>query len=46
MAAQASREDRRKLADVVIDNAGSPEDLARQVDDVWRWIETLPGRSG
>ena len=46
VAAQASREDRRKLADVVIDNAGSPEDLARQVDDVWRWIETLPGRSG
>jgi dephospho-CoA kinase len=46
VAAQASREDRRKLADVVIDNAGSPEDLARQVDDVWRWIETLRGRSG
>jgi dephospho-CoA kinase len=46
VAAQASREDRRKLADVVIDNAGSPDDLARQVDDVWRWIETLPGRSG
>jgi dephospho-CoA kinase len=46
VAAQASREDRRKLADVVIDNAGSPEDLARQVDRVWRWIETLPGRSG
>ena len=46
VAAQASREDRRKLADVVIDNAGSPDDLARQVDDVWRWIVTLPGRSG
>jgi dephospho-CoA kinase len=41
VAAQASREDRRKLADVVIDNAGSREDLARQVEDVWQWIETL-----
>jgi dephospho-CoA kinase len=46
VAAQASREHRRGLADVVIDNAGSRDDLARQVDDVWRWIETLPGRSG
>jgi dephospho-CoA kinase len=41
VAAQASREDRRKLADVVIDNAGSPEDLVRQVDEVWAWIEAL-----
>jgi dephospho-CoA kinase len=45
VAAQATREDRRKLADVVIDNAGSPEDLARQLDDVWAWIETLRDRS-
>ncbi|HSS10025.1 MAG TPA: dephospho-CoA kinase [Acidimicrobiales bacterium] len=41
VAAQASREDRRKLADVVIDNAGSREDLVRQVDEVWAWIEAL-----
>jgi dephospho-CoA kinase len=46
VAAQASREDRRKLADVVIDNAGSPGDLARQIDEVWAWIETLRRRSG
>jgi dephospho-CoA kinase len=46
VAAQASREDRRKLADMVIDNAGSRDDLARQIDDVWAWIETLRGRSG
>jgi dephospho-CoA kinase len=46
VAAQASREDRRKLADVMIDNAGSREDLARQVDEAWEWIETLRGRSG
>jgi dephospho-CoA kinase len=44
VAAQVSREDRRKLADVVIDNAGSRELLVRQVDDVWAWIETLRGR--
>ncbi len=46
VAAQASREDRRQLADVVIDNGGSRQDLARQVDDVWRWMETLRDRSG
>jgi dephospho-CoA kinase len=46
VAAQASREDRRQLADVVIDNGGSRQELARQVDDVWRWMETLRDRSG
>src|SRR5207249_842936 len=33
MAAQISREDRLKLADFVIDNSGSPEDLALAVDE-------------
>ncbi len=41
MARQASREDRLARADRVIDNAGTPDDLARQVDDVWAWIVTL-----
>ena len=45
VAAQASREDRRRLADVVIDNAGSRDDLTRQVDEAWAWIETLRSRS-
>ena len=45
VAAQASREDRRQLADVVIDNAGSRDDLTRQVDEAWAWIETLRSRS-
>ena len=42
MASQASREDRLKLADRIIDNSGNPEDLGSQVDDVWDWFATLP----
>jgi len=41
MARQASREDRLARADRVIDNGGTPDDLARQVDDAWAWIATL-----
>jgi len=35
MAAQASREDRLKLADHVLNNDGSVEDLVKQVDELW-----------
>ena len=42
MASQASREDRLKVADRIIDNSGNPEDLGPQVDDVWDWFATLP----
>jgi dephospho-CoA kinase len=35
MAAQATREERLALADEVIDNAGTLEDLARAVDALW-----------
>ena len=35
MAAQASREQRLAVADLVIDNSGSLEDLDRRVDEVW-----------
>jgi dephospho-CoA kinase len=38
---QASREERRARADVVIDNRGTFGDLARQVDATWDWIERL-----
>jgi dephospho-CoA kinase len=41
MSRQASREERRARADVVIDNRGTPADLAHQVDAVWDWIERL-----
>jgi dephospho-CoA kinase len=35
MAAQASDQDRRKVADVVLDNSGSEEDLEAQLDSLW-----------
>jgi dephospho-CoA kinase len=42
MASQASREERLKAADRVIDNSGSPDALNSQVDEVWDWFATLP----
>ena len=42
VAKQASREERLAVADKVIDNSGSMDDLRRQVDEVWAWILTLP----
>jgi len=39
MAAQASREQRLAVADVVIDNSGSLEDLDRRVAEVWADLE-------
>lgn len=35
IAAQASRDQRLAIADVVIDNSGSPDDLDRRVAEVW-----------
>lgn len=42
IANQASREQRRAVADRVIDNSGTIEDLVAQVDQVWAWLESLP----
>lgn len=42
IAKQASREDRLKIADRVIDNSGNLDELSRQVDEVWAWAGTLP----
>jgi len=39
---QASREQRIAIADRIIDNSGDLASLAAAVDDVWRWILTLP----
>jgi dephospho-CoA kinase len=39
MAAQASREQRLAVADVVIDNAGSLADLDGRVSDVWSYLQ-------
>jgi dephospho-CoA kinase len=41
VAAQISREDRLAIADRVVDNGGSVEDLERQVAEVWAWLEQL-----
>jgi len=41
VAAQAPREVRLKLADFVILNMGTLEELRLMVDHAWRWIETL-----
>lgn len=35
MAAQASDEERRKVADLVLDNSGAPADLGPQLDALW-----------
>ena len=41
IAKQASREDRLKIADRVIDNAGDINTLSSQVDGVWEWAQQL-----
>lgn len=39
VAAQISREERRALADVVIDNSGDRAALEAQIDQAWKWLE-------
>ncbi len=41
IARQAGRADRLAVADVVIDNSGSLDDLAPQVDAAWQWAQGL-----
>ncbi|MBO0894826.1 MAG: dephospho-CoA kinase, partial [Acidimicrobiales bacterium] len=43
MAAQASRQARLALADVVIDNAGDRAQLEAEVSRAWAWIEARAG---
>lgn len=40
--AQASRDDRLRVADFVILNTGTMDELAEMVERAWRWIESLP----
>jgi len=42
IAKQATREERIKIADRVVDNSGDMNSLAVQVDEVWSWAQTLP----
>jgi dephospho-CoA kinase len=44
MAAQASREDRLAIADIVIDNSGSLAELDRQVGDLWAELRRRASR--
>lgn len=39
---QATREQRLAIADRVIDNSGTLDDLKRQVEGVWQWARSLP----
>jgi dephospho-CoA kinase len=45
LAAQASREQRLALADIVIDNSGSLDDLDRRVAAVWADLQRRAGMS-
>lgn len=42
IATQATDEQRRRLADIVIVNDGTPDDLARRVDAVWADLQERP----
>ncbi len=46
IAAQASREERLAIADAVVSNAGSLEELAEAVDELWRGLARRAGRVG
>jgi dephospho-CoA kinase len=41
VAAQMSREQRLALADLVVDNSGSPQELGAQVDCAWALLESV-----
>ena len=45
IAAQASRPQRLAIADIVIDNSGTLDDLDRRVDEVWAVLRDLAGRA-
>ena len=41
VAAQISREQRRAIADVVVDNSGTLDQLEREVERAWQWVDSL-----
>jgi dephospho-CoA kinase len=45
MARQAGREQRLARADRVVDNSGDLDDLTRQVDEAWEWVDGLRERA-
>ncbi len=42
IASQMSRDERRAMADFVIDNSGDLDSLRGEVERAWDWIESLP----
>lgn len=46
IAKQISRDERNAQADRVIDNGGDLDSLERQVDELWRWLRSLPDATG
>jgi dephospho-CoA kinase len=46
IAMQATREERRAIADRVVDNSGTLEDLVPQVDELWAWLEAKRDAEG
>ena len=41
MAAQIKSDERLKLADIVVDNSGTLEDLDLEVEKVWKWAQSI-----
>ncbi|HEX9970085.1 MAG TPA: dephospho-CoA kinase [Acidimicrobiales bacterium] len=41
IAAQATRDQRRAMADFVVDNSGSLDHLREEVDRAWTWMQSL-----
>ncbi|HEX2064090.1 MAG TPA: dephospho-CoA kinase [Acidimicrobiales bacterium] len=44
VAAQATRDERLRIADFVVDNSGDLEQLAAEVDRCWAWLDDLARR--
>lgn len=45
VAAQVDREERRRLADVVVDNSDGQAALQKEIDRVWGWLEERAARA-
>jgi dephospho-CoA kinase len=45
IAAQSSRADRNAVADFIVDNAGSREALAAEIDRLWAWLSSRTGET-
>jgi len=46
IASQVSREERTKMADFVVDNSGTLDDLDAEVERCWAWIERCLANKG